>query len=76
MGFSPPLLYFLTSSLYLNSIWVKNFKKAILMIFICTVLILFHLFSSNQKNQVGQAVFSLYLDEENSDKVETGGLTS
>lgn len=76
MGFSPPLLYFLTSSLYLNSIWVKNFKKVILMIFICTVLIHFIYFLAIKKNQVGQAVFSPYLDEENSDKVETGGLTS
>lgn len=61
MGFSPPLLYFLTSSLYLNLIWVKNFKKAILMIFICTVLILFHLFSSNQKKPSrASCIFSIF----------------
>lgn len=40
MGFSSLLLYFLTYSLYLNLIWVKDFKKAILVIFICAVLIL------------------------------------
>lgn len=74
MGFGAPLLYFLIYRLYLNLIWVKILRKRFFTIFICMVLILVHLFSSSQTNQIGQAVFSPCLDEENSDNVETSGL--
>lgn len=58
MGFSSPSLYFLTYSLYLNLIWVKDFKKAILVIFICAVLILIY-FLAIKKIKEGKLYFLL-----------------
>lgn len=58
MGFSSPSLYFLTYSLYLNLIWVKDFKKAILVIFICAVLILID-FLAIKKIKEGKLYFLL-----------------
>lgn len=73
MGFGAPLLYFLMYRLYLNLIWVKILRKRLFTIFVCVVLMLVRLFSGSQANQVGQAVFSPCLGEENSDNVETSG---
>lgn len=77
--FGALLLYFLIYTLYLNLTWVRNFERVIPMFFICAGLILVHLFSGSQRNQIGQAVFFPCLGDESSvqlvsDKVETRSL--